>query len=432
MSFNSGRSWAQLVAMSQAQRTRLQLRAAAQAAAAAAANAQAALNQVNQAAIAAGLQAHPAAAPGGIPGPPAPAVDVGLVLAQLMQQQALQNAAMQAQQASANANAELAAADALAQSRRAGAGPAPLFHGMARDIAVHTWLIALERWFEVAHIEAIGADAERIEVASAALRGSAQAWWEATRSADAAQVAAGGQSAVGTWTGFTAAVRQHFLPQAPQRWALQQLELLKSGNNVDVARYTDKFVELDQLVVPPQLELARVMAYEQGLPESYRVKSAEKQHATLHAAMESTLALWNAKKVAQGQVPRPQAKLNSTQDAEMSEGEDEAPQRPLMASADPFQQAMLQQMAALTAAFTSGFNRGGGGRSGGRGGSGRSRQPREGNKEGSDSRSRSRTPGVSEEIAQERIKAGLCIRCGEKAGAGHWARTCTNPVKSTN
>ena len=48
-------------------------------------------------------------------------------------------------------------------------------------------------------------------------------------------------------------------------------------------------------MLPGEPEEARVTAYERGLPEAFRVKCAEKQHTTLQAATESTLALWNAK-----------------------------------------------------------------------------------------------------------------------------------------
>jgi len=82
---------------------------------------------------------------------------------------------------------------------------------------------------------------------------------------------------------------------------MQQLETLKHGSNADVQAYTNRFLQLDLMIVGQQNELSRVFAYEQGLPESYRVKSAEKQHTTLAATIASSLALWNAKSVARTQ-----------------------------------------------------------------------------------------------------------------------------------
>ena len=59
----------------------------------------------------------------------------------------------------------------------------------------------------------------------------------------------------------------------------------------------------------------------------------------------------------------------------------------------------------------------------GRGGrtSGRPRQRAEG-----ESRGRSRTPGLSDDVARARIRAGQCIKCGQ---AGHYKADCTNEVK---
>ena len=223
------------------------------------------------------------------------APDPTALLVQLLQQQHLQ--AMLA-----NANAELAAAEALAQQRRASAGPAPTFDGVRAndELAVLTWLDAMESWFALAHVDS-DADAERIEIAMASLRGSAQQWWAATRAADAVIVTAGGSTTIDEWATIVAALRKHYLPQDPARWAIQQIAVLTGGHNTDVQTYTNRFLQLDLMVMGPRNELERLMTYEQGLPESYRVKSAEKQHATLAAAVASSLAAWNAKSVARAQ-----------------------------------------------------------------------------------------------------------------------------------
>jgi hypothetical protein len=412
------------------------------------AQAAASANQAaNAAAVAAAAQV--VAAGGPAPQPPDIAAILAAVLAQngqILHQQALQAAAALAQQEAARRSAELAAAESLAQQRRAAAGAAPLFHGLARDIAVHTWLISLERWFESAHIatDAGGeADAERIEVAATALRGPAQTWWEATRAADAAQVAAGQPAALGTWSAFTSAVRRHFLPQAPELWAVQQLEKLTSSNMKDVAQYTNQFVAFDMLVSPQSMgELIRVVTYQRSLPELYRVHAAEKQHSTLAAAMDSTLALWNAKSAAAaaaaGVKPHSSAaRLSAVSDDNDHGGDsdDVAAQHTQQASAAAaavtptaglqkmMQDAFLSAMQSVRGGKVPkrGDNRGtGGGR--GRGGRGRDRQ-----RGGSGGRSpRARTPGVTEEQAQERLAAGVCINCGQP---NHFARDCTNPVR---
>ena len=40
---------------------------------------------------------------------------------------------------------------------------------------------------------------------------------------------------------------------------------------------------------------------------------------------------------------------------------------------------------------------------------------------------RSKTPGVSEELARQRLQARVCIKCAEP---GHYARDCTNALKT--
>ena len=406
-----------------ARTTRAQLQAAATAAASAAAAA------VNNAAN------QPAPAVGGAP-------DATALLVQLLQQQQLQAVALQAQQALAHANAEVAAADALAQQRRAGAGAPPLFTGVrgGDELAVNTWLDALESWFALAHIET-DADAERIEVAAAAMRGAAQQWWTATRTNDAAAVAAGGASTIDAWAGVTALLRKAYLPQDPARWAMQQLRALEHGSNADVQAYTNRFLQLDMLLAGKRQELDRVCSYEQGLPESYRVKSAEKQHATLAATMEASLALWNAKAVARAQSHSSgsrqgaTARLSHTQAGDSSDEEREAEtargssssSAAVAASSSSITPQLVQKMVsdALISAMQMQYGRGGGQGSGGRsrGRGSRSEQRAEG-----DTRpARSRTPGVSEELAKQRLQARVCIKCAEP---GHYARNCPNELKT--
>jgi len=396
--------------------TRLQLRVAAQNAATTA-----------TAAIAAAQMPAPAAAAAAANGAP----DAMALFAQLLQQQQLQAYAAQAQQALSMANAELAAAEALAQQRRAGAGPAPTFHGtkVADELAVNTWLDAMESWFALAHVD-IDADAERIEIAVASLRDSAQQWWAATRAADAAAVTAGGTTMLNKWTNVVALLRKQYLPQDPARWAMQQLETLKHGQNVDVQAYTNRFLQLDLMLVGQQGELSRVFAYEQGLPESYRVKSAERQHQTLAAAITASLALWNARSVARtqshgGSRHGGAAKLHHTQ-TEDSDDEVNAtePRAPVNAGSSSSAVAKLEQK---LDAFISAMQMQSGGNSRGRGGGAGHGRGRERQQEGASRPARSKTPGVSEELARQRLQARVCIKCAEP---GHYARDCTNAVKT--
>ena len=77
---------------------------------------------------------------------------------------------------------------------------------------------------------------------------------------------------------------------------------------------------------------------------------------------------------------------------------------------------MAAQVAQLTAMMTERFaGRGCGGRAGGR------LQQREGQ-----ARPRARTPGLSDELAKARMKAGQCIKCGQE---GHFRQDCSNEAK---
>ena len=350
--------------------------------------------------------------------------DPTALLVQLLQQQHLQ--AMLA-----NANAELAAAEALAQQRRASAGPAPTFDGVRAndELAVLTWLEAMESWFALAHVD-VDADAERIEIAMASLRGSAQQWWAATRAADAATVSAGGTTAIDKWATIVAALRKHYLPQDPARWAIQQIAVLTSGHNADVQAYTNRFLQLDLMITGPRNELERLMTYEQGLPESYRVKSAEKQHATLAAAVASSLAAWNAKSVARAQSHGGSrhsgaAKLHHTQ-TEESDDEAESMRSAAPAGAGSSSSAVAKLEQKLDA-FISAMQMQSGGNGRGRGGGAGHGRGRERQQEGAPRAVRSKTPGVSEELAKQRLRARVCIKCAEP---GHYARDCINAVKT--
>lgn len=326
-----------------------------------------------------------------------------LLVARMERQELLVKA--QLAQSSADAAARAAADEANRAQVRAGA--APLFSGKHRHIETHRWLIALERWFAAAHIDATDEET-RLEIAASSLRDAAQAWW-------AAKTADGTAAGLNTWQLFGAAMRKQFMPLNVEVWALREREALiaaaSKSRNGDVLDYTAKFEELDQLL-PNESALSRVVAYGRGLPEAYAVKCNERGFTTLAEATSAMTALWHAKASAR----HPAASLSN------AEAEDPPRDTPTSASASASSPAadpigdLRTQVAQLTAMMTERFQSSGrGGRAGGR-----SRQ-REG-----ESRVRSRTPGLSDEIVRARIKAGQCIKCGQ---AGHYKSDCTNEVK---
>jgi hypothetical protein len=312
----------------------------------------------------------------------------------------------------------------LVQQYRAAAGPPPTFSGkQARGIEVHTWLGAMERYFEAAHMVGEEYDAERVVVAAAALRDMAQLWWTALR-------APGGVGAPTTWAAFRAAVAKQYQPQAPERWAMQQLDALTGGNNADVALYTTRVLELFQLL-PNMDELSRVMTYERGLPETFRAKCAEKQHATLQAATEAMLALWNAKLAAgaparSGRVAA--AALSHTEDdgaAASEPGNRSEGQFVAAAAAGPAQYGSQQDLAAaVVAAMTAWEERkakvgadGVGGRPN------RRSKTRDFRREGERRPRSSSAPRLPDDVYEARREAGLCYKCGQE---GHRAARCKN------
>lgn len=354
------------------------------------------------AAASAAAPPHPQGHAAGGDAPDAPTLALQALTAMLAQQH-LDSLALRAEAAASRAAQAAASELALAQQCRAAAGPAPLFVGKANDIEAQRWLIALERWFGSARVEASD-DGSRIAIAAASMRDSAQAWW-------AAETTSGRANSITTWALFAKAVKSHFLPMDTERWAMQQRERLTGAAVKDVAAYTAKYAELDMLL-PGETELSRVMAYERGLPEHYRVKCAERRFATLAEATTAMLAAWSARENARGS------------HVSLSNTEVEEPPRDAGASSsasasspapDPVSD-LRAQVAQLTAMMTERFSgRGRGGRAGGRS------QQREGQP-----RARSRTPGLSDELVKARIKAGQCIKCGQE---GHFKADCTNEAK---
>ena len=221
-------------------------------------------------------------------GPNGSAAEQALVL--LVARMERQELLVKAQLAQSSADAAARAAADEANRAQARAGAAPLFSGKHRHIETHRWLIALERWFAAAHIDATDEET-RLEIAASSLRDAAQAWW-------AAKIVDGTAAGFHSWALFSAAMRQQFMPLNVEVWALREREALISAasksRNGNVLDYTAKFEEIDQLL-PHESALSRVVAYSRGLPETYAVKCGERNFATLAAAAAAMTALWHAK-----------------------------------------------------------------------------------------------------------------------------------------
>ena len=320
--------------------------------------------------------------------------------------------------------------------QRQSAGAIPNFDGErpGDSIRVNEWLSELESWFDLAGIEA-DADAERITVLGRALEKKAQQWWTTMKSRDAAMVAAGGgaQSELDTWTKVVAAMRKHYLPQSPERWALQALLELTSREHANVQQYTARFRVLERMVSAQRNEIERVFTYERGLPERYRVKSAQAQHSTIDAAADWAVTKWNAEGITKSRGPTSEQRPSRGKEARVhrietgdddddyeSEG-DEHMGRAAASAYSSKTRADIESMQATIAAMQTALANKPHFRD-------RTIRNKQGRGEGQ-TRERSRTPGVSEELAKARLNARVCIKCGR---ANHYARDCTNATETQN
>ena len=320
---------------------------------------------------------------------------------------------------------------------RTAAGTAPSFNGMANDIIVYRWCVAMERWFETAKVDK---DEEKLSIAASSLKESAQTWWELEKNSTR------GPSYT-TWKIFSDVIKKQYLPMEPDRWVREQLEILQVGNNSNIIEYTTRFNELIQLL-PGRNEIDKVMEYERGLPQQYRIESRKKNYKLLESAISAAVATYNAYRSTgnQGKLSSSIHQIeeqvattssSSSSSSSVSSAEGQIKDNYTAYVGPPPQQisSTQEQLDRLTAIVTQQMNRGGFNRSfynRGRGGySGRNRG---GYSDRSPSRSRSRSPslrslGISKELIEARRSAKQCFKCGQE---GHLVGGCRNEANTTN
>jgi Retrotransposon gag protein len=283
------------------------------------------------------------------------------------------------------------------------------FRGASSGLEAQRWINAMEQFFVVA---LISDNATRLARAGALLQGPAMLWWqgEVRRLANDA-------NKISTWTQFSAALLKRYQPVDTQQWARQQLQSLTARKSLQVTSYTDRFLEIVSLL-PAMDEGDRVFTYRLGLPSAARDALATKQFSTLEEITHKAL-VWEAARGPQSNPaptspssssrgPLMQARLNS-----VDSFDGESDERP----ADEANATILAQLSRMDARITQLAGNAGPRR-------GESQQ-RKGDNQRGPSRHQGRTPGLSDELAQARIKAQLCIHCGQK---GHRKRDCTNPA----
>lgn len=284
------------------------------------------------------------------------------------------------------------------------------FRGASSGLEAQRWINAMEQFFVVALIDD---DATRLGRAGALLQGPAMLWWQGEM-----RRLANDANKISTWAQFSAVLRKRYQPVDTQQWARQQLQSLTARKSLQVTSYTDRFLEIVSLL-PAMDEGDRVFTYRLGLPSAARDALATKEFSTLEEITHKAL-VWEAARGPQnnpspvGSSSSSRGPLLQTQLNSVDSFDGECEER-LSSSPDDASAAILAHLSRMDARITQLASNAGPRK-------GDSQQRKGGNQRGP-SRHQGRTPGLSDELAQARIKAQLCIHCGQK---GHMKRDCSN------
>ena len=290
------------------------------------------------------------------------------------------------------------------------------FRGASSGLEAQRWINSMEQFFVVA---LISDSATRLARAGALLQGPAMLWWQGE-----VRRPAGDANKIVDWAQFSVALLRRYQPVDTQQWARQQLQALTTRKALQVTSYTDRFLEIVSLL-PAMHEGDRVFAYRLGLPIAAREALATKQFGTLEEITHRAL-VWEAARGPQSNLPLdgpssaprgpPGGQLHNTDTIDdTADDRQELDRSPGGATADIVAQLSRMEARITQLAGQAGQRKGGS-------------QPRKPDEQRGASRHSGRTPGLSDELAQARIRAQLCIHCGQK---GHRKRDCTNPADVT-
>ena len=311
----------------------------------------------------------------------------------------------------------------LALTMRAQAGAAPTFAGSkAAGLEARRWLTGMLRWFARADVTA---DADRLVIVGTQLTGPAQVWWSSELDKDVTD-----PTRIATWAQFESACSARFQPVVAGSVLRLQLTTLARKHGLSVSAYTEQFLEI-VAGLNDMGEADRVFQYKQGVCLSAIAHQLIPPMVapTLKAVSEAAIRLDAHRTAAHGGGGASSTSSSSNAGrfgrfaarvTQMEAGE-----------ADSSQLDLLTEMADTIAALESRLNTMGSAPNAGRGGrsqrgGGRGGASAPGGGGGMTSRAPSLhpepTPGLTSDMAQERIQLRLCVRCGR---AGHFNRECT-------
>lgn len=306
------------------------------------------------------------------------------------------------QQMQLQAAAAAAASPAASQQMHSPAPPrakiptAPSFSGNS-PLALDEWLRAMRQqfgWYRYT------ADADKVAMAVAHLRGPALDWW------DNQQAGAALDSLTASFVAFEAALRKRFQPVNSAMLARHALDALQQGSKQSVHDHIASFRRLLS-AVPDMHESDRVHRFSKSLRPVFQAKVIQSNAKTLDEAITAATLAGALSQLASSSTTGGSSDAMELSMLGLEYDEEERPIAPAPPDAadTPVTRAEFRQLLAAMQRGSSSSSRGGKQSSSGQGG--RRRQPR--------------VHGLTDQEVRKRLDERLCFVCGE---AGHRQYDC--------
>jgi hypothetical protein len=340
----------------------------------------------------------------------------------------LQRQLLAAQEAAQRA----AAAQAPAQSKAVGIKiPQPDKFKGEIGADCERWIRSLERHFDFVGVAAD--DPRRVQAAVLNFIENAELWWENLGEA-------GRAAASQSWSTFVEALLQRFRPVLQAEFARNRLFSVKQAPSESVSSVVQRFLRelgpIEQEMHPKDqvhhfrvaLKDRRIVyklheAKPSSLAEAIQVATSWEAQFASAGALASGAAPHLLRSGGSLFVPRASAGSSSSgsvpmeiSQMEQAMAEDDVPALEPVASAarEPSASEMMKQLVEMQKSFIAVMSS----QRGGNGGDQR---------RGGDHKKKSYIQGLDPAVVQDRLRKGLCIKCGEK---GHMKNECPNGVKT--